>query len=325
MSPRTIRHWVHDLPMESVPRPGRPPHGESARKRALFACARMLRRQGYAAGADAVFRALPKPQPLRLVRLAVKALKQRHQERRARGQLDHRVTMTVQAKDALWGLDATHLGRERGAEVQGQAVKVLGSLRIAALSSGPAVTARDALAILKAAHSTRGTLPLVLVTDNGSPYVAQEVADYLRDHRVIHLRNLPHTPQHNGCTERAMRDLKYDTGLGKGAETDPLRALIALERSRRQLDEHRLRQSIGWKTAKDYDHAMPSWYARVSRDRFYEAAQQAIETAVHGLSNARERRRAEREAILATLEDFELITRTRGGRPLPRSKPARVS
>ena len=45
--------------------------------------------------------------------------------------------------------------------------------------------------------------------------------------------------------------------------------------------------------------------------RFYGAARQAIREATHGVADLRERARREREAILAILELFGMISRTR--------------
>ena len=48
----------------------------------------------------------------------------------------------------------------------------------------------------------------------------------------------------------------------------------------------------------------------MSRDRIYVATCAAIRSAVQGIDDARARRRAEREAILCTLEELGLVTRT---------------
>jgi hypothetical protein len=54
----------------------------------------------------------------------------------------------------------------------------------------------------------------------------------------------------------------------------------------------------------------------VDRARFYDTACAATGTAVQGIDNARVRRRAEREAILCTLMEFGLVTRTQGRWPV---------
>jgi hypothetical protein len=46
---------------------------------------------------------------------------------------------------------------------------------------------------------------------------------------------------------------------------------------------------------------------------------------VAGLDAARERRRAERGAILATLQSFGLISRSRGGVPMPVPESALIT
>ena len=49
---------------------------------------------------------------------------------------------------------------------------------------------------------------VVLVTDNGGTYRSTAVADWMRQRAVLHLFNLPHTPQHNGCSEHGTRDFR---------------------------------------------------------------------------------------------------------------------
>jgi len=64
----------------------------------------------------------------------------------------------------------------------------------------------------------------------------------------------------------------------------------------------------------------------VQRARFYETACAAIEAAVQGIDDARARRRAEREAILCTLERFGLVTYPRSrARSMPKSGTTFVS
>ena len=81
----------------------------------------------------------------------------------------------------------------------------------------------------------------------------------------------------------------------------------------------RVRPSRGGRTADAVDAQVPAWYRGVDREVFYAAACRAIDKAVEGCNNPRARRRAERKAILQTPETFGLITRTRGGLPLPES------
>jgi hypothetical protein len=87
----------------------------------------------------------------------------------------------------------------------------------------------------------------------------------------------------------------------------------------------RTRPSRGGLTSAQLDRIRPRAQDLVHRARFYETACAAIEAALHGIEDARARRRAEREAILCTLEQFGLVTRTRGRGPATCSKAERLS
>jgi hypothetical protein len=78
-------------------------------------------------------------------------------------------------------------------------------------------------------------------------------------------------------------------------------------------------------THEDYGLAPRAAGGVISGAVIYEAACQAIARGVEGLDKARDRRRAEREAILATLQSFGLITRTRGGVSVPPPKCELIS
>jgi hypothetical protein len=82
-----------------------------------------------------------------------------------------------------------------------------------------------------------------------------------------------------------------------------------------RLNAQRVRPSHGGYTADELDRLLPRADDLVDRARFYDSACAAIERAVQGITHARARQRAEREAIWRTLEEFGLVTRTRGRRP----------
>jgi hypothetical protein len=147
-------------------------------------------------------------------------------------------------------------------------------------------------------------------------------ARLLRDtavHGVVALRNLPYVAEHNACVERGHRDLKELSGLGKGVVVrGHAAAARALVPAVKELNERRPLASRGWRTPAAVDAETPRWYASVDRRAFYEAACRAMREAVQGCRNDRDRRKAEREAVLRTLEGFAHIERTRGGAPYPR-------
>jgi transposase InsO family protein len=67
--------------------------------------------------------------------------------------------------------------------------------------------ARDALAALFAAHGA----PLVLKSDNGSPFVGALVRELLDEHGVAGLVSAPHWPRYNGAIEAGIGSLKGRT------------------------------------------------------------------------------------------------------------------
>jgi len=135
--------------------------------------------------------------------------------------------------------------------------------------------------------------------------------------RVILLHNVPHVPQHNACVEHGHGELKGESGLESHLPlSDTREALERLEQARTRLDEWRRRTSRGGLTAAQLDASMPRGDDLVSREDFYATAQENASRAVQDATTPRARRLAGREAILATMEDFGLIHRTRGGGPL---------
>ena len=140
-------------------------------------------------------------------------------------------------------------------------------------------------------------------TDNGSPFVAGEVEEFMAENKIIHLRSLPRVPQHNGSAENAVGDVKR---LIKDGAT--------LETACRTLNDYRKRQTLNWKTATEVDQVNFQPCTEEKRNAFYNAAKSAIEAAQLGTKSAYEKRKAGREAIFQTMESFSLITRIRGHR-----------
>jgi transposase InsO family protein len=244
----------------------------------------------------------------------LRELKAEHVAAHKQHLVEQRVSVAVHARDAVWTLDATHVGRELGgAAVQAEVVRDVASSKILWAGVGLASEAEDVVDLLEALRRLRAGLPLVLLTDNGSAYANELVEAYLKERQVVHLLNLPHTPQHNPWGERANGELKAETGLGKGVllrdhREASERLVPALER----LNCQRPRASRGWRTPAQADAQMPPWSALVDRGTFWKETRCACAEGVVGCTGKRAARRARREAQLATLEKYELITRTRG-------------
>ena len=323
-SPHTLRRWERDAEEAEGPPPGRPRTSEQERARARELVLDVVEEQGWGVGEGPVHRALEGTVPMRLVRETLAELKRQHRRRKREIAERVRTTIHVHAKDALWAQDATHLGRdEQKVAVQAEVIREVASTRTIEIAVGPAATAVDVIAALERARVERGTLPLVWVTDNGSPYTSKLVACYLARHQVVHLRSLPHTPQHNAWAEHGMRELKEEAELEDLHDPCELHARMLVARDR--LDHHRLRRSRKWLTAVQADAGKVPAEALVARESFYKQARSAMREAVLNSCSLNEHRRATREAILQSMERFGLITRTRGGVPLTPAISYRVS
>ena len=176
-----------------------------------------------------------------------------------------------------------------------------GSLSVESSSCEGTLKSKNTLNVLTNLE-LEGRLPLVFCTDNGSPFCSSEVENYLSTNYIVHLKSLPHVPQQNGSCENAVKEFK-----------ELLQEGFTATESCKILNESRKRQSIGYRTAKEFDQENFRSYTEEDRKHFYTKANQAIEMAKLGIKSVYEKRKAEREAIFQTMERFELITRTRGG------------
>ncbi len=314
VSERTLRNWESGAP--KAPKPlGRPATSPSKRFQARLKVARELRKQGWV-GWRPVLARVGSCVSTRLVQESVGELKRRHVERRRKWLSARRVHVEVLAPKVIWVQDATHVGRLKRKAVQAEVVKDRATLGYVEVAVGPAANAQDIIGMLEGLKHGQG-LPLVWATDNGSPYRDHRVEDFLRREKVVHLLSRPRLPQDNAAAEKGIRELKEEAGLGKGVKLSSLvEAARKLASSWEILNYRRPRGSKGYRTAADLEVQLPSWREKVEREAFFEQACEAKEKAVKGGGTAREKRQAERQAVYETLEKFQLITRTRGGKPL---------
>lgn len=314
MSARSLSKWIR---ADAPPRPrGRPKTGAARRAAARTLVLDAWSRQGRSAGVRPVAAALKGGVPRWLVRECLRGIKRLHRARRRAHLAARRLSVEVLARDAMWSMDGTHLGRlADGAPLEGQVVRETSTPRILAVEVGVPAVGADVVAILERVAAERGGPPLVLATDNGAAYTCADVETWLARRGVVHLLSLPHTPQHNAWVERTNGELKAETGLGRGVvagRADAVRA--GVESARRRLDDERLRPRLGFRTASAADAASTRWYDVTTRERFLATLCRRIEEALPGLRSDRARRKARREAVFASLEELGLIKRTRGGR-----------
>jgi len=296
---RTIRNW------KSQSRRAEKKSGPVAEKitfRERMIIAREWRHQGYP-GARPVINAL-RGMRVRVVRSVISKLKYRRKQRREKALREARVRVKIKRSGTVATMD--------GATVQkGEDYIVYrdrGSLSVqSSFCDGPLQSA-NTIALLEELK-VQGRLPLVICSDNGSPFCANAVEDFLESNQVVHLKSLPYVPEHNGSCENAVKEMK---------------ALIAEDYSPKEaceiLNERRRRQQLNYQTSVEFDYENYQWNTSQERTKFFESAKQAIKEAKLGTESEHKRRKAEREAIFKTMERFDLITRTRGGLSYP-TKP----
>jgi transposase InsO family protein len=314
VSARSLSKWSRG---GALPRPrGRPRTSAARREEASDLVLAAWRAQGQSGGVRTIRAALDDAVSWVLVRQCLAEIKRLHGARRRAHLVEHRLSAQVCARDVMWSMDGTHLARlPNGEPVEGQVVRETATPKILAAEIGPPADGDDVVRLLERVAQERGCLPLVLVTDNGSIYTCGKVEEWLAAHGVVHLLSLPHTPRHNPWVERTHRELKDETGLGKGAVVqDAGEVRERVDEARCRLDYVRLRARLGYTTAAAADAALTAWYDRTTRERFLAAVCRRIAEALPGLCGKRAERKARREAIYASMEEFGLIKRTRGGR-----------
>lgn len=265
---RTLRAWKAKAKKDCDKRSGRPSYTIEDHRRALIQVARELKRQGYP-GSPAIASVLSKKVPLRLIRLYVGKIKTRRRTKLREIHLQNRISTIVNSTNIIWSQDGTHLGRNKKRSVEAQVIKDRASLKVLSVLTGNSADGKTIVGMFNELKKTRA-LPLVWMTDNGSCYVNNEVEKFLADERIIHLRSLPHTPQHNGSAERMMFELKTASMLGKKTlVSENLKVHEEFTTSALMINEYRKRAVLGFKSSNEVDEEMLMNGPEVSREKLY--------------------------------------------------------
>lgn len=303
VTPRTLRNWRKAAQSGKISRIGRPRYPAQMREAAMSLVAIELERQGYP-GWRPIAAALPEL-PIRLLQACVQSLKRAHRKRIRQVRKDNRISMDVLARETIWTMDGTQVGRaENGKAVEVQVIKDRGSLAYRAMRTGAPAVSSDVTRLFEHVKQAAG-LPLVCSTDNGAIYCSQETREYFEREKIVHLRSLPRTPEHNGSAEIGIRDVKETTQLTG----------MAIESTAEKINRNRLFGSKSFKSPSQLDEELTVAYNKVSRDEFYERCMNRLCKVSRSTLSRKEKRRAEREVIFRTLEEYGLIQRTRGNRP----------
>jgi transposase InsO family protein len=314
VSERTLRNWESGAESQTK-QLGRPAFSPSKRFQARLKVARELKRQGSQAGWRPVLAAVGLFVSTRLVQESVSELKKRHAQKRRKRLAAQRMSVKVLSPNVIWTQDATHLGRLNRKAVQAEVVKDRATLGYEDMAVGYPANAEEILGMLNG-YKQGQCLPLVWATDNGAQYRDRLVQDFLKREKVVHLFSRPRLPQDNAAAEKGIRELKEVAELGTGVSLAGLEEPAQkLALSWEILDHYRLRGSKGYRTADELRMCLPSWREKVKRETFYEQACKCMKKAVKGGGTIREKRQAERQAVYQTLEQFQLVEITRGGKP----------
>ena len=354
VSPRTLRAWraagraalaAHTEHIER--RVGRPPRSacETERAQPLVRAAfedLAVGHDGWRSVAVALERR-GEHVPTRLVQELVRALKLERAQRAAERIAANRVHVEVLARDAMWGVDSTLIGRTEEGEIHALTVRDLCVRRLLSVSVCPPPTAKDVRRQLELTARARGGYPLAVLVDNGGANRGHELQDVLAAEEVVVMWNLPYTPEHNAWTERGIEDVKAAAGLlrpqrraadatqGSVSSSEPgvsskaKDLFVRLVDAWVRLDRYTPRADFLGLTPEELDKIAPRADAHVRRARFYEDVCSALENARALHAAPRARRMAEREAIWCALERASLVTRIRGGGTVPAFKAEGVS
>jgi transposase InsO family protein len=154
-------------------------------------------------GVPLAFRLFP-ADPRRALRRQVERLNRAHCRKHER--LVYALRWT--RPGAVWAIDFSDPpGPLDGGFTKILCVRDLGSGRMLLALAAPGATAEVARAALEALFAEHGP-PLVLKFDNGSHFIAAEIAALLAEHSVIALVSPPYFPEFNGSIEAGIGGLK---------------------------------------------------------------------------------------------------------------------
>ena len=291
-TPRTLRLWKAKAQKKIKKKSGRPRQKVNPKEKLIIE--KEWERQGYP-GSRPVIQALPKVR-VRVVREVIKDLKSKRKKRRDKTIKAVRKSIRVKEAGTVLAMDGTT--KKRGDDYL--IYRDRGSLSVNAEKCGGPLRTHNILRVLTKLKSEK-KLPLVYCTDNGAPLCSKAIESFLEKNYIIHLKNLPHTPQHNGSCENAVREFK-----------ELFSEILDLKVVTQTLNTNRMRASLNWQTSCEFEKSNTKTFTPKERMKFYANTKANIKNALIGINNAKEKRLREREEILKTMENFSLITITRG-------------
>ena len=138
---------------------------------------------------------------------------------------------------------------------------------------------------------------------------------------------MPRTPQQNPWAEHTIGAPRGETEIASDSKVDGVQDVERRLTPRRNASPRSRALATCTRATLDArgDKIGAQRYTPEHRERLYHAAGAAVEQATRDCESERERRKAEREAILVTLERFGVSTRTWGSAASDRVKRERIA
>lgn len=288
VSERSIRNWCN-LAKKDVPKMGRPSLSSEKLNEAREIVFEEMRKQG-APGWRPISAALKGKVTVRLVQKLVAEYKLEQRRKR------NPKRMSVSSKNVIWSMDGAIT--KKNAKTENQVIKDRGSKCWVGFKSCPnASKATDVIATIDDSVKLNG-YPLVLSTDNGAAYTNKDVGRHLRKLKIIHLKSLPRTPQHNGAVEVGIRELR-EIMLSKE---------INLKDAMKVANARLRKYGNKWVSSQSVFENGDLLYNDRERELFYKTCTKQLNALAKQPLNLKEKRMKERELVFEELAKRGLVT-----------------
>jgi transposase InsO family protein len=253
VTPRTLRSWKKCAKDGAFKKRGRPKKFKFSEKlkmiKLVFNEYELQGRPGW----RPIAVGLKGKVPVRMIQEVLKKIKLKERVKKREVKKNYSTAVEVLHRNVIWTQDGTHLGRMKNKkEVQAQIIKDRCTLATIGFEVGAPANSENVIGMFQKISNRE--FPLVWMTDNGPSYISKSVQQYMEENLVIHLKNLPHTPEHNGGCEIRMKEIKAITGLGEGVVLEEYNtAYVSVETAVWTLNNFRLHGSKGFRTSKQLE------------------------------------------------------------------------
>lgn len=298
VSTRTLRNWKELALKEDVPKVGRPKLCNKKQQEYRYEVKREWLRQGRPGWRPV--KASLKNLPTRLIQAEIKELKRNERKVLWEYKKENSIGLDVKYKNVIWAQDTTMLNDNR------EYVEVIKDRCTQKLVCAETISSPTSLNVIKTFKKgqMRDDLPIVLMTDNGSGYKSKIMTEYLRENKVIHLKSLPRTPQHNGAIERSIREFKRVKIDGD----------LSINETLSILNKNRRYASKNYLTSYELERCSTIEISVEQRERIYACYNKIILKLNETVPNFRKRKLLERKLVFELLENEGLVETRIGSR-----------